>query len=214
MADNTPNFLELADLEPPLSWPELFGNDHPVELEVGPGKGLFLASAGLRTPGHNFFGVELSRKYARLAAERVTKRRLANVRVAHGDARLCLNRYVQPASLHAVHVYFSDPWWKQRHRKRRVFTESFVADVIRALEPGGEFSIATDVEDYFRVICKLIQEHPALLVQPAAETKPPEHDLDYLTNFERKYRIEGRPIFRAHFKLAEPGAGHAQPITP
>jgi tRNA (guanine-N7-)-methyltransferase len=204
MVDDTPYLLELASLELPLSWPAVFGNDRPVELEVGPGKGLFLAGAALRSPGHNFLGVELSRKYARLAVERVAKRALANVRVAYGDARLCLNRYVRPASLRAVHVYFSDPWWKQRHRKRRVFTESFVADVERALEPGGELWMATDVEDYFAVMRRLVQARPAFALQPAPEPKAPEHDLDYLTNFERKYRIEGRAIFRAHYKLAEP----------
>ena len=104
-----------------VAWTEIFGNDHPVELEVGSGKGLFLANAATANPGHNFLGIELARKYARRAAERVAKRNLANVRVVAGDARLFLARYVPPASLRTVHVYFPDPWWKARHKKRRVF---------------------------------------------------------------------------------------------
>ena len=203
MIDATPYTLDLAGLEPPISWPALFGDDHPVELEVGSGKGLFLANAAAARPGHNFLGIELARKYAGKAAERLAKRELPNAKVLPGDARLFLNRFVPPGSLRALHIYFPDPWWKKRHRKRRVFCEPFVVDVARALEPGGDFWIATDVEEYFGVMLELMGTHPEFHPQPRPEAKDPEHDLDYLTNFERKYRIEGRPIHRAHYRLAE-----------
>jgi tRNA (guanine-N7-)-methyltransferase len=181
-------------------WEEVFGNDHPVELEVGSGKGLFLANAARADLGRNFFGVELSRKYAQRAVERIAKHGLTNVRVVAGDARLFLARYVPPASLRTVHVYFPDPWWKQRHRKRRVFAEPLVADIERALEPGGELRVATDVEEYFDVIRTLVAGHPRFQELLAPEVRDPQHDLDYLTNFERKYRIEGRPIHRVHYR--------------
>jgi tRNA (guanine-N7-)-methyltransferase len=199
--DTTAFSLDSPRGEAPVSWAEVFGNGHPVELEVGSGKGLFLANAAAARPGHNFLGIELARKYARRAAERVAKHRLANVRVVAGDARLFLARSVPSASLRAVHVYFPDPWWKARHKKRRVFCESLVADVERSLEPGGDFLIATDVEEYFGVIRALLTGHPPFREQPLPEPETPEHDLDYLTNFERKYRIEGRPIYRVHYRL-------------
>jgi tRNA (guanine-N7-)-methyltransferase len=208
--DIGPYSLDLASCATPVSWSAVFGNDHPVELEVGSGKGLFLAGAAAANPGHNFLGIELARKYAHRAAERVAKRGLANVRVLPGDARLFLARYVPPASLRAVHVYFPDPWWKKRHRKRRVFAGPLVADVERGLEPGGELWVATDVEEYFGVICALMADHPRFEERPLAEPRAPEHDLDYLTNFERKYRIEGRPIYRKHYRLggeAQSGTG-------
>jgi tRNA (guanine-N7-)-methyltransferase len=191
--------LDLETIEAPVSWPELFGDDRPVELEVGSGKGLFLANAGAARPDRNFLGVELSRKYARRAAERVAKARLLNVRVARGDARRFLARLVPASSVEAIHIYFPDPWWKARHKKRRVFCETFVADVERALRPGGDFHIATDVEDYFAVMQDLMAAHPAFAPLPPPAPNTPEHDLDYLTNFERKYRHEGRAIYRAHY---------------
>jgi tRNA (guanine-N7-)-methyltransferase len=193
--------LEFPPVGAPVSWAEVFGDNHPVELEVGSGKGLFLANAAAANPGHNFLGVELSRKYARRAAERVAKRHLGHVRVVQGDARLFLARAVPPASLRAVHVYFPDPWWKARHKKRRVFTESLVADIERGLVPGGDLWVATDVEEYFGVIRGLVAAHPRFHAQETPAPKSPEHDLDYLTNFERKYRIEGRPIYRIHYRL-------------
>jgi tRNA (guanine-N7-)-methyltransferase len=111
MIDTTANLLELAGLEAPLAWDALFGNDRPVELEVGSGKGLFLANAAAANPAHNFLGIELARKYARRAGERVTKLGLPNVKVIRGDARLFLSSQVPAHSLRVVHVFFPDPWW-------------------------------------------------------------------------------------------------------
>ena len=194
--------LDFPTGESALAWREIFGNDDPVELEVGSGKGLFLANAATANPGHNFLGIELARKYARHAAERVAKRNLVNVRVIAGDARLFLARYVPPSSLRTVHVYFPDPWWKARHKKRRVFGASLVADIERALVPGGELRVATDVLEYFGVIRSLVTSSPRFQEEPAPGPKTPEHELDYLTNFERKYRIEGRPIYQVHYRLS------------
>ncbi|MDR3633880.1 MAG: tRNA (guanosine(46)-N7)-methyltransferase TrmB [Isosphaeraceae bacterium] len=201
--DTTPFTLNLdpARLDAPLSWPDIFGDGRPVELEVGSGKGLFLANAGQARPEHNFLGIEISRKYANKAAERIAKLKLANVKMYSGDARLFLARAVPSASLRAVHVYFPDPWWKARHKKRRVFCEPLVADVERCLEPGGELWVATDVEEYYGVIRELVADHPRFEEQSFPAVTAPEHDHDYLTNFERKYRIEGRPIYRALYRL-------------
>ena len=184
----------------PLDWREVFGNDHPVELEVGSGKGLFLVREAVRKPENNFFGIEIAKKYAKQAGERVDKLELPNVRVYPDDALEFLAKYVPDESLVAVHVYFPDPWWKARHRKRRVFREALVLDVKRTLKVSGDFWIATDVEEYFEVILALMASHPSFILQAPPEPNTPEHDLDYLTNFERKYRIEGRPIFRAHYQ--------------
>lgn len=185
---------------PPIDWPTLFGNDHPVELEVGSGKGLFLANAARENPGRNYLGVEIARKYARLAAERLAKQGLANAKLWAGDIREVMRR-VPDRSLQAVHVYFPDPWWKKRHKKRRVFNETLVAEIARTLHPGGELHVASDVEEYFLVIRELIAASPHFQEIPPPELGDPEHELDYLTNFERKYRIEGRPIHRASYTM-------------
>jgi tRNA (guanine-N7-)-methyltransferase len=160
---------------------------------------LFLINAASSDSSHNFLGVELAQKYARMSAERLARRQLANARVWRGDARLIMGRLVPKASLRAVHVYFPDPWWKKRHKKRRVFTEELVEQIDRTLEPGGGLRVASDVEEYFVLIQNLIAANSRFREEPVPALTAPELAPDYLTNFERKYRIEGRPIFRAHY---------------
>jgi tRNA (guanine-N7-)-methyltransferase len=67
---------------------------------------------------------------------------------------------------------------------------------------GGEFHVATDVEQYFDVISTLVAAESRLVSLTVPPLKKPEHDLDYLTNFERKFRIEGRTIYRASYRMS------------
>jgi len=202
--DVAPYVIDYPDA--PISWAGIFGRDCPVELEIGSGKGLFLCNAGAARPGRGFLGVEIARKYAHEAAVRIAKRDLRNVRMLAGDARRFLHLFVPPASVDALHVYFPDPWWKKRHKKRRVFCEPFVVDAAAALKPGGDFHIVTDVEEYHGVIRELMDSRPEFLFHEPPSPTEPEHELDYLTNFERKYRIEGRPIYRSYYRRIDPSS--------
>lgn len=184
----------------PLAWSRVFGNDHPVEIEVGFGKGLFLITSGTSHPDVNFLGIEIERKYTLYVANRLAKRKLTNVRVACADARFVFERLIPESSVQAVHVYFPDPWWKTKHRKRRLFTSAFARACARVLEKGGQLHLATDVADYFVVMQQLVAEHACLQPLPPPDPAEPRHDLDYLTNFERKYRHEGRAISRGLYE--------------
>jgi tRNA (guanine-N7-)-methyltransferase len=184
----------------PLDWREVFGNDHPVEVEVGSGKGLFLVTESQARPGVNFFGIEVVRKYQLFTATRLATRGLRNVRVACADARVVLRDRVATGSVQGVHVYFPDPWWKTRHHKRRVFTDEFAAQCARVLAPGGVLYVATDVADYAAMVRATVGAHTALRELPGPAEHEPEHDLDYLTNFERKFRREGRAIHRMAYQ--------------
>jgi tRNA (guanine-N7-)-methyltransferase len=202
-----PYLLEVSGEPVPLDFRALFGNDRPVELEVGFGKGLFLVTVGQARPEVNFLGIEIERKYQLFAANRLAKRGLRNVRLACADARSFLRDRLPSARLQAVHVYFPDPWWKKRHHKRRVFTEEFTAQCARVLRPGGHLYLASDVAEYFAIITDLVKRHGGFEDLPPPDVKQPEHDLDYLTNFERKYRKEGRPICRATYRRLDSSAG-------
>ena len=197
-----PYLLEPPDPPAPLDWRAVFGNDNPVEIEVGFGKGLFLVGAAQACPAVNFLGVEIVRKYQLFTATRMAKRGLTNVRLVKADARLFLRDCVADASVQAVHVYFPDPWWKKRHWKRRVFTAEFARQCARVLRTQGRLYAATDVDEYFGVITELLGQQAGLTPLPVPDLKQPEHDLDYLTNFDRKARKQGKPIFRGIYERA------------
>jgi tRNA (guanine-N7-)-methyltransferase len=198
-----PWLLEVRDLTQPLSWLQVFGNERPIEIEVGFGKGMFLVTASEACPEVNFLGIEIVRKYQLFTATRLARRQRRNVRLSCGDARVLLAAVVPAGSVQALHVYFPDPWWKKRHHKRRLFTPEFAAAAARVLRPGGRLHFVSDVEEYFQMAQGLLAAQASLREQAPPDAHQPCHDLDYLTNFERKFRKEGRPIFRASYERVD-----------
>ena len=141
-----------SDEDPILDVAAIFANHHPVEVELGFGKGRFLLDAAQRRPEHNFIGVEVAGKYLRLAHDRALKRGLTNLRFIHGDAREFVEFFLPAGAVHALHVYFPDPWPKKKHHRRRLLDEGFFEEALRVLEVSGRLWIATDHDDYFEAI--------------------------------------------------------------
>lgn len=197
--DLTGYLIEFDDLPNPWSTAQLFGRDAPLEVEVGSGKGLFLTNACRDHPERNFLGIEVSRKYARFAAARLAQQQFSHGKVLHGDALQFMAERLPDAAACAVHAYFPDPWWKARHKRRRVMKPSFLRDVQRVLVPGGSLHFWTDVEEYFHSTLDLIGKHTSLAGPIAVPERDPEHDLDYRTHFERRMRKHGEPVYRSQF---------------
>lgn len=192
----------LEQLTPPLSGTALFGREAPWEVEMGSGKGLFLSAAAQAAPERNFLGIEVAKKYAAHCAERLVKAGVTNAAMVSGDGLRLFREFLPTAGIAAVHVYFPDPWWKARHRKRRVVNEAFLVDVMRVLVPGGSLHFWTDVEEYYLSALELIAKTP--LVGPLAVVeKPAEHELDYRTHFERRTRRNELPVYRSEFRKPE-----------
>ncbi|MDP1797141.1 MAG: tRNA (guanosine(46)-N7)-methyltransferase TrmB [Planctomycetaceae bacterium] len=198
--DLFPYFRTVADLPGVIDWTEFFGNDHPVELDIGCGRGMYLFNAVMTQPEINFLGLELDYKEGRRGARRLQKRALPNGRVIGGDAREVLQKRIVPHSVSKAHVYFPDPWWKRKHRKRRLFTDEFVAMLATVVKPGGEVHSWTDVEDYFEVIAGLMNHAEWFTPLAPPEGHTPQHDMDYLTSFHRRRTQAGAPTFRGRWQ--------------
>ena len=140
-------------MQPPVPslWRVVFGDDRPVEVEIGPGRGDVLLAFAARQPDRGFFGIERSTGVADAIVARAAALGLHNVRAVGGDARCIVERLVPAASVAAYHIYFPDPWWKRRHFRRRLFTPAFVAALARTLIPGGRLFTATDVDEVFEL---------------------------------------------------------------
>ncbi|MGI9473224.1 MAG: tRNA (guanosine(46)-N7)-methyltransferase TrmB [Rubripirellula sp.] len=198
---------DVDDLPPILSSQSLFGNDAPLEIEVGSGKGLFLSTASAANPTVNFVGIEIMAKYAAHAAGRLLRDRkdqhdpVDNALMVSGNAEPLFQSRIEPGTLEAVHVYFPDPWWKKRHRKRRVVNETSIQNFSRTLRKGGRFHFWTDVLDYFESTVELIAElAPEFGVPIPEEEAQATHDLDYRTHFERRSRQHQIPVYRVRYE--------------
>lgn len=199
----------------------------PFEIEIGSGKGTFLIQQAALEPATNFLGIEWAGEFYAYAADRVRRRReaggLTNVRLLHTDAAEFL-RWRCPAGIaRVIHLYFSDPWPKARHHKKRVVQHRFLAEAWRVLEAGGELRVVTDHDElwawdlvHFEAWTDLSQ-WPGLASGASIPEIPPEVEslraampgppFEMLpfdrpesagagelvgTNFERKFRREGR----------------------
>jgi tRNA (guanine-N7-)-methyltransferase len=182
----------------PFAWSEIFGDaDAPLEIEIGSGKGGFLVESAEMRPGVRLLGAEWDASIARYAADRAHRRHLGDrAAVLRGDVFYFLRDLVPAGSVHAFHMYFPDPWPKARQQKNRLLLrEGFLEIVHKALGGGGRpFYWGTDHAEYNELAlaafdgfrqCKVLERNTA---QPT---------LGIQTNFEKKYRKEGRPIYRS-----------------
>lgn len=177
------------------SWFGPSAGDMPLELEIGSGKGTFLVQQAVLTPQINYIGIEWAKAYWRAAADRARRHELKNVRVVRTEAAGFVRSYVAPGTLAQVHIYFPDPWPKARHNKRRIVQEDFLRTLVEKLVPHGNIRLATDHMDYFA----WMEEHAALaddVLERLPYESPESAGEGELvgSNFERKYRREGRPF--------------------
>jgi tRNA (guanine-N7-)-methyltransferase len=198
--DLSRHYKEFEELPRPWDVRALFVGDGPLEVEVGSGKGLFLASAAVRNPAHNFLGIELALRYAKFAAGKLAQSGVSNALVVRGNAVRVFREILPDESLAAVHVYFPDPWWKKRHKKRRVVNEAFLRDAERTLAPGGSLHFWTDVAEYYDSTLALVRSVTNLVGPYEVPEPPAEHDLDYRTHFERRTRKNQEPVYRSEFR--------------
>lgn len=200
--DTSAHFKTYEDLPNPWDPTLLFGRKAPLEVEMGSGKGLFMQSASNARPEHDFLGIEIAMKYAKFSAFRLARDEHSNACMVAGDGLQVFHELLPDASVAAVHVYFPDPWWKQRHHQRRVMNEGFLHDVQRVLEPGGRLHFWTDVEGYFNQSLEMIAEFTSLSGPVEVSEREAEHDFDYRTHFERRMRLSGEPVYRSEFSKA------------
>jgi tRNA (guanine-N7-)-methyltransferase len=174
----------------------IFGNDHPVELELGIGKGRFLIQQAMARPQVNFLGVEWASRYYRLVAQRAAKRGLANLRVLRDDAAHVVKDTLAEGSIAALHIYFPDPWPKARHNKRRLVQPPFARACAKALADGAIVYLATDHADYAAQMQAVFDADPDFeQTRRAAGEEAPEGP----TNWEVRFRREGRTIYKFEY---------------
>lgn len=184
-----------------VSWPGVFGRDGRVEIEVGIGKGRFLLASAESRPDVSMLGIEWANRYLKIAEVRAVKRGLENVRFLRVDAKEFLPRAVPHESVDVFYVFYPDPWPKKRHHKRRFFHPPTPDHVAAALKDGGMLHVATDHVDYWAAILEVLEGHAEFERLP--EFGGPDFPMpvdEPLTNFEAKYRVQGRDRLRGSWR--------------
>jgi tRNA (guanine-N7-)-methyltransferase len=187
--------LDPDTLPRPINWSQLYGNDNPVELEIGIGKGTFITEQARARPDVNFFGIEWARWFWRYASDRLRRHNCTNARTVRAEANFFLSEFVGPESISVLHIYFPDPWPKARHHKRRLIQPKFMPIVEGVLVPNGLLQVVTDHQGYFEEnIEPSIRGSNLTIVDYNRPGSAGEGEF-VGTNFERKYAREGRPFY-------------------
>lgn len=182
----------MAELEAARAW---LGEPAPLALEIGFGDASFLCRAAAAHPEVRFLGLEVKHRLVTDGRARAAKAGLDNTKILEGDARALLPLLLGPGRLAQVWVLFPDPWWKDRHWKRRaLLTPPFVELVRQLLEPGGVLTLKTDVPGLAGEACGALDGNEGFAPVDRDRLEPPP---DATTKRERRCGHEGTP-FSAH----------------
>lgn len=195
IADHPLCFLE----EDPQAgnWHTIFGNDNPIRIEVGMGKGQFITTLAQQNPNINYIGIE---KYSSVLVRALEKTdametQPENLRFIRMDAENICNMFAKH-EVDGIYLNFSDPWPKDRHAKRRLTSQAFLARYDQILEPAGHIEFKTDNQNLFTF--SLEQVEPAGWKLDAC-TRDLHHDAELnegnvMTEYEEKFSSAGNPI--------------------
>ena len=177
----------------------LFGRIAPLEVDLGCGDGSFLTELALQHPERNFLGIERLFGRVRSACKRIARLELGNVRILRAEIPHAVQQLLPAASVEVFHLLFPDPWPKRRHHCRRVFTPELLSLLARALTAHGLVRIATDDDDYFAEMKRVLNRAPAWAqYSDAPPALPP-------TTFEKRFLDRGLAIHRLVLrKTSEP----------
>lgn len=175
-------------------WSSLFGNTHPVYIEIGMGKGKFLTEMAAAHPLCNFLGIE---KYSSVLVRAVQKQeelQLPNLFLVRMDAEE-IEEIFGPGEVGKIYLNFSDPWPKERHAKRRLTSTTFLARYQKILAPGGVLEFKTDNQNLFDFSLESVREAGWELLGSTRDLhRSAMGEENILTEYEERFSQKGNPI--------------------
>ena len=175
---------------------KLFGNDKPLRIEIGCGKGDFIVGTAAKEPDVNFLAVEKVSDVLVIAAEKVKASGLDNVRVCCIDAKE-LTEIFEPHCIDRIYLNFSDPWPKARHEKRRLTYRSFLEIYKQILREDGAIYFKTDNRGLFDFSLEEFKEFGIRMEKLTFDLHNSEYmEGNVMTEYEKRFSSMGVPINR------------------
>ncbi len=180
---------------------DIFGDDQPLEIDLGCGDGKFLIEMAQQFPERNFIGVERLLGRVRGVCRQIQSLGFTNVKLLRLESQYTLEWLLEPHTVSRLHLLCPDPWPKARHHKRRLVQKPFLDALHQALTPDGEFLFKTDHPEYYEWVCEEMENYPKFT--PLDWPEPPAPDALFYpkTDFQLHWEAQGKTINRLRFKV-------------
>ncbi|WP_416144389.1 tRNA (guanosine(46)-N7)-methyltransferase TrmB [Planococcus koreensis] len=178
-------------------WHEVFGNNNPLHIEAGTGKGRFIIGMAKQNPSINYIGIELFDSVIVSALETILEEEggIPNLRLLRVNAK-DLTEFFEKGEVDRLYLNFSDPWPKKRHAKRRLTHDTFLKLYESVLPVNGEIHFKTDNRGLFEYSLTSVSEYGMLLKYVSLDLHAGDPEWNIMTEYEEKFSKKGQPIYR------------------
>lgn len=178
-------------------WNQVFKNDHPIQIEIGMGKGQFIMELARQNPGINYIGVERYSSVLLRALQKHQETELTNLYFLCIDARTVEDIFA-PGEIDKIYLNFSDPWPKDRHAKRRLTSREFLTRYDKILKEDGRLEFKTDNRGLFEFSLEETKEAGWKIQQHTFDLHKDEsmNAGNIMTEYEEKFSSMGNPIHK------------------
>ncbi|MFS9439001.1 tRNA (guanosine(46)-N7)-methyltransferase TrmB [Streptococcus sobrinus] len=176
-------------------WQEIFGNDKPIHIEVGSGKGAFITGMALQNPGINYIGIDIQVSVLSHALDKVLASGAENIRLLQVDGS-SLTNYFADEEIDLLYLNFSDPWPKKKHAKRRLTYKTFLDTYKQILPKHGEIHLKTDNRGLFEYSLVSFSQYGMVLKQVWLDLHASDYEGNVMTEYEQKFSDKGQVIYR------------------
>jgi tRNA (guanine-N7-)-methyltransferase len=181
----------------PGTWGAIFGNDNPVHIEIGMGKGRFIYTMAQLHPEINYVGIEKYSSVLLRAIQKMEEEELANLKFIRMDAE-DIDKVFGQGEVDKIYLNFSDPWPKDRHAKRRLPSRQFLSRYDKILKKDGRLEFKTDNRALFDFAVDELEpagwEAEAVSYDLHSDKKLMEGNI--MTEYEEKFSAMGNPIYK------------------
>ena len=200
LLEANPQYVVLNPLEAKGKWRDLFGNDNPIHVEVGSGKGAFVSGMAKQNPDINYIGIDIQKSVLSYALDKVLEVGVPNIKLLWVDGS-DLTDYFEDGEIDRLYLNFSDPWPKKRHAKRRLTYHTYLALYKQILKDDGEIHFKTDNRGLFAFSIESMSQFGMYFTKMNLNLHDEDDEDNIVTEYEKKFSEKGSRIYRMEAKF-------------